>query len=596
MNRSVRTLAVITGAYAGIVGLMSVGAEPLAAASAAWSLPVQEGVEAPGPGVVTSERCALCHESSPNAVAMRDAKERSVAPYDLWRSTMMANSSRDPFWRAVVDAEIAAAPHAAAEIAAKCLKCHAPLAERIGLEDHGTEDVLHALSCDGELGKLAADGVSCTICHGMSPEGLGTPESFTAGFALDPWRRLFGPHEEPFPGPMRMHTGFEPSYGAHIAQSSLCGSCHTLVTHPMDGEGTATDIGFHEQTPYLEWRNSSFSNEAPDGSLLEPAPAGARTCQSCHVPQTDASGRPIRTRLAHNPGGFDFPFLEPRSPFGRHLFVGGNAFVLSLLRDHGDELGATAPAEAFDATIAATRDQLAHRSASLSISKPLVADGQLEFQVTVANLTGHKLPTGHPSRRMWLEVVVTGDAGEVLFASGRHDATGRIVGLDGNLLATETRGGPVEPHRELVTNGDQVARYRAVMADTDGEPTHTLMRGATWYVDDRILPRGWSAEHPDAPRAAPSGVGTDPDYGAAERRSGSAGAEAPAAEGVDRVTYRVPVPGAGDHRVSARLLYQSVSPRWVDEIAVHDKPAIRRFLGMYEAADRTPEVLAAASR
>ena len=76
----------------------------------------------------TSARCAMCHSSSPDASALRDAQGRSVAPSDLWPATMMANSSVDPFWRAVLATEIAATPLRTKDIEAECLKCHAPLA------------------------------------------------------------------------------------------------------------------------------------------------------------------------------------------------------------------------------------------------------------------------------------------------------------------------------------------------------------------------------------------------------------------------------------------------------------------------------------
>jgi hypothetical protein len=39
---------------------------------------------------------------------------------------------------------------------------------------------------DSELHKLAADGVSCTVCHQISDEGLGTRENFNANFTLRP--------------------------------------------------------------------------------------------------------------------------------------------------------------------------------------------------------------------------------------------------------------------------------------------------------------------------------------------------------------------------------------------------------------------------
>ena len=546
-------------------------------------LPYQgdEGLAPPGAGVRTAESCALCHSASDQATAMRDSAGRPIAPFDLWRSTMMANSARDPYWRAVMSAEMAAAPEAKALIAHECLKCHAPLASQAGLDDHGTGDPLHALHCDSTLGELALDGVSCTICHGMTPDGLGTPASYTAGFQLDPWRRLFGPHEDPVTGPMRVHSGFTPAHGPHVMRSAMCGSCHTLITNPLDSEGRPdSSIAFHEQSPYLEWRNSSFTNEGPDGALFAEKGPNARTCQDCHMPQRDEDGQEIVTRLAHNPPGRDFPFIDPRQPFGRHLLVGGNTLMLAILRDNAEALRVAAPREAFDATIAAARAQLAHRTASLSVSRPRERDGRVTFEVTVLNHTGHKLPTGHPSRRVWLEVVVRDATGAVRFSSGQYDADGRIVDGSGDVLPSELPGGPIEPHRDRVTGGDEVASYRAVIADRSGAPTHTLLQGAAWYVDDRILPRGWSAEHPDAAATRAVGVDGDEDFGA----------------GRDTVHFSLPLSDAEGLTIEARLLYQSVSPRWVAELARYETPEITTFLEMYRRADRAPEVLASARR
>lgn len=544
------------------------------ASSGAASAPQQD---APGPGVSTSHRCAMCHSASDSAQAMRDAEGNSVAPYDLWRSTMMANSARDPFWRAVMSVEVAATPSAEDAIVSKCLRCHTPLADQIGLDDHGTGSLAHALECEGELGDHARDGVSCTICHGISAARLGTDASFSGEFVLNDQLRLYGPHDEVFPRPMENMAGFTPHWAAHITESRLCGSCHTLFTHTLDAEGEETGDVLHEQTPYLEWRNSAFSNEAPGGELLDEAPPGSRTCQACHLPTRAEGGRAIRTNIARNPGGFDFPFLEPREPYGRHLLVGGNAFMLGILRDNAAELGVEAPPEAFDATIAATRDQLTNRTARVQVRRL----GAREFEVTVANLTGHKLPTGHPSRRMWLELVARDAAGELVFASGRPNAEGLIVGPDGEVLPTERRGGPVEPHRDVVDAPDEVARYRAVMADADGAPTYLLIRGASWLVDDRVLPRGWDPEHPEATRTLPYGAIDDPDFGG-ER----------AGEGRDRVRYVLPEGAATPMTVEARLLYQTVSPRYLDELRAHPTPELERFERMYEAADRSPEVLA----
>ncbi len=537
----------------------------LAALAAALALPQ----EPPGAGVTPSTTCAECHSASPDAVAMRDSRGESIAPYDLWRSSMMANASRDPLWRAAVSAEVAATPSRKAEIEEKCMSCHAPMAHRVGLEAHETDSLLHLLDCVGEKAELARDGVSCTICHGISPEGLGTPASFSGKFELDPWRRIFGPHEDPFPNPMRMRSGFTPTHGEHVVESRLCGTCHTLETHAFDADGAAREETFLEQAVYLEWRNSDYVREGGvEGEL-------SRSCQDCHLPTSDAAGVRTRTTIARNPAGFDFPRTVPRRPFGRHLLVGGNTLVLSMFRDHGEELGAAAPREAFEATLEATREQLRERTAAVRVSGER-REGGLDLEVEVRNLAGHKLPTGHPTRRAWLRLVVRDGDGEVVFASGVTDEAGRILGGDGEPLPGELAGGPVPPHRDLVRDADEVPIYEAVMADAEGAPTFTLLRGVRWLRDDRLLPEGWSAEHEEAARTAPVGLGGDADF-----RGGG-----------DRVRYRLELAAEGPLEVEAALLYQPLGARWAAELLQVETPEMERFGALYRDAERGPEVLA----
>jgi len=505
---------------------------------------------------------------------MRDAAGEGIAPYDLWRGTMMANAARDPIWRAVVSAEVMATPSRQAEIEETCLACHAPMAQRMGLEPGASGSLMSVIQSDSSLGRLARDGVSCSVCHGMSPEGLGSEESFSAGFALDAERRLYGPHADPFDMPMRRHTGFTPTQGRHITESALCGSCHTLETPTFAADGSHDDSRFLEQAPYLEWRNSSYSDER------SPVGERAASCQDCHVPTLDERGAPTRTRIARNPMGRDFPPIQERSPFGRHVVVGGNTLGLSLLRDHADVLDVAAPREAFDAAIAATRLQLETRSARVTLLEPSRDGERLAFSVQVENLTGHKLPTAHPTRRAWLRVLVRDARGAVVFASGVTDARGRILGAAGEALLSERAGGPIEPHRDVIRSADEVAVFEAVMADADGAPTFTLMRGASWWRDDRLLPHGWDAGHAEASRTAPVGVDSDESF----------------LPGSDRVHFDVPASVEGPLTLEASLVYQSLSARWVDELMRWDTPEIEALRSMLETADRTPEVLGTARR
>jgi hypothetical protein len=48
-----------------------------------------------------------------------------------WRSTMMANSARDPYWQAAVRRETIDHPARSDEIQNECSACHMPMAQKI---------------------------------------------------------------------------------------------------------------------------------------------------------------------------------------------------------------------------------------------------------------------------------------------------------------------------------------------------------------------------------------------------------------------------------------------------------------------------------
>src|SRR5690606_37961611 len=118
---------------------------------------------------------------------------------------------------------------------------------------------LPVTEADTELGTLAADGVSCALCHQITADRFSTEESFTGGFVVDTTRagehgRIFGPFDVDTGRitVMRSATGFRPTEAAHIQTSEHCATCHVLYTHALgpDGEVIAR---LPEQTPYQEW-------------------------------------------------------------------------------------------------------------------------------------------------------------------------------------------------------------------------------------------------------------------------------------------------------------------------------------------------------
>ncbi len=515
--------------------------------------------EAQTDAFATQHVCAECHADDGQSAAMRDSSGRSVAPVDLWQSTMKANSARDPFFLAVLAIERARHPELSGAIESKCLTCHAPLgAADAALSQEAPR--LSDLQTDNVRGRLGADGVTCVACHAMTDEGLGEERSYSGGYTLNTMGEIYGPHQNPFTRPMEMNSGFVPVYSTHLSESAQCATCHTLFTQPIGPDGQIVEGSkFAEQTPYLEWRNSDFNTETDS-----PAPEAA-TCQGCHMPSTDEDGNLIMTELAHRPGGGSFPPASERSPYHRHIFVGGNTLLPEIFKAKRDELNVTAPAEAFDLTLRLTREQLQNRTAELEVQTLGVEGSTARFEVEVTNLTGHKFPSAYPSRRGWLRARVLDADGNVLAESGRWNAEGQIVGADGSPLAIEEPSGPIEPHHPVVTSPQNVQIYQAVLGNTELGPTVHILSAASYLKDNRLLPRGWSQTHPDAEATSPVGVESDDDFIA----------------GSDRVLYELPVVGT-PATVEVELVYQVLGARWAADLFESSAEDVQRFQQMVE--------------
>src|ERR1700758_3644357 len=74
------------------------------------------------PDFQTSDRCLACH----NGLATASGEDVSIG-LD-WRSSMMANSARDPYWQASVRRESIDHPESRADIEDECSVCHMPIA------------------------------------------------------------------------------------------------------------------------------------------------------------------------------------------------------------------------------------------------------------------------------------------------------------------------------------------------------------------------------------------------------------------------------------------------------------------------------------
>jgi len=189
----------------------------------------------------------------------------------------------------------------------------------------------------------------------------------------------------------------------------------------------------------------------------------------------------------------------------------------------------------------------------------------------VRNLTGHKFPTGYPSRRAWLHVTVrSGDA--LVFESGAVDGTGAIRGNDNDIDPRR-----YEPHYEQITQPDQVQIYEPVLGDRSGTPTTGLLTATQYLKDNRLLPRGFEKSTAPAEIAVYGLAANDADFS----QSG------------DQVRYAVDVPGGGPYTVRVELLYQSIGYRWANNLDGYDAPEPKRFVSYYRSMSSTSPVLVA---
>ena len=520
-----------------------------------------------------SGKCAGCHGADANHFANIPGQQFPAVPMpggwdinmvDQWRSTLMANSARDPFWRAKVEQEVTLNPGHQLELEDKCTSCHAPLghfaAHHDGQEFYSMAELL--------LDSLSLDGVSCNACHQQAPAGIGTRFSGELTFVED---TLFGPYgggkDEPliYNLPMNTYVGYEPVYGEHMKRSEACAGCHSLITETADLDGNLTGQEFVEQSTYHEWLNSRYAPAMWEGEVNDQR----QECQGCHMPQLDD---PVIISSG-------YAFLEPRTPYGQHYLVGANAAMLRLMRDHVDDLGLTASPALFDSTLQRTLDLLEHHAVDLSATANWYVEGQMEVEVNVLNRAGHKFPSGYPARRAWLEVELRHpETGEVIWASGERTADGlHIAGVDEAGLAAW------EPHLDVVDSPDEVQIYEMVIADVNGDPTNVLERAATKLKDNRLVPLGFRMDHAVYDTTTLAGAAVLEDALNGNFNRDAAGNEG---TGGDRVTYLADVSAAyaGDvaPELRVRMWYQSMPPRWVNPMFEVEGPAIDWFEGVFE--------------
>lgn len=493
-----------------------------------------------------ASRCKGCHGYDPQGNANVTLDGIDINLFDDWETSMMGLAGVDPLWKAKVRHEVMTNPGHATELQNLCTSCHAPMGHFAafykGADHYSLEDL--------ENDSLGLSGVGCLGCHAIGQNGLGN--RFTGDIPYDTNRVAYGPFVNPMAGPMQLYVNFTPTYSDHVSQGRFCSPCHTLISNTVDLEGNPTGNSFVEQATFHEWLNSSY-------------PAQGTTCQTCHMPQIED---PIKIAVGYTA-------LQGRSPFNLHSFAGANSFMVDLIKRNKSALGVNANDANFDSTLAAITRNLRYNTLNAELSFPEFANDSLSFELMLTNKSGHKFPSGYPSRRAFVEFKVTTEIGETLFTSGSFGSDGEIINY----------GGVVEPHHDVIRSENQVQIYEMNMGDVNGNFTTVLERASMYLKDNRLPPLGFTNQHASYDTMRVVGdAENDVDF----NRNGST-----QGTGKDIVHYKIGLNGySGPLNVTAKVYYQTVPPEWLSEMRLLDAPEISNFLTMFDASENTPVLVA----
>ena len=580
----------------------------------------------------------------------------NLSPFATWRTSPMGLAGRDPVFLAQLASEVQTFhPESRDIIESTCLGCHGVGGQRqFQIDNHAADEscppfrreMLDAVpyppdnptAVHAGYGALARDGITCLVCHRaglktgeaatlaaqpqnacieerqafLNPGLTGFAATFTGSLFLLPPYTIIGPFEDPKTKPMDIALGMVPKHDMSIREAEACGSCHT-VHLPVLRDGKVLGH-IYEQTTYPEWAFSAYrTGTTPDGALPFGAGDRADTCQGCHMPSRDASGNPHISKIASIQEFTDFPAtthqlgpeatdLQAREGFAEHTLVGLNLFLVKMAKQFPDilgihtrdpisgDIGVLPLQRTEDAIIAQAREA----TAELRIGPVTRGAETLAADVTVTSHVGHKFPSGVGFRRAFLAFEVLDADGGVLWASGRTNRGGVIVGPDGAPIDGElwwkedcsAYAHPGErrhqPHFEVITGEDQAQIYQELVAtppadepaphcgydaDPKGDLTTSFLSICATVKDNRILPAGTlplasriaiaealGAKADLAHEAGPHLVGADPDY---------------ATGGGDTVRYAVPLSalpeGAAPVSVRAALYYQAQPPFYLQD-------------------------------
>ena len=158
----------------------------------------------------------------------------------------------------------------------------------------------------------------------------------------------------------------------------------------------------------------------------------------------------------------------------------------------------------------------------------------------------------------------------VVFESGKVNANGSVQGVDSDFDALA-----YELHYDLITLSEQVQVYEAIMGNSDNKVIYTLLRGATYLKDNRLLPTGFNKlTAPDDVAVAGDAYDDDDFIG-----------------GSDQISYRISKLAGESYTVRTELVYQTIAYGFVRDLFEDNSSEVNDFKKMYNESTSKTSVL-----
>jgi len=496
----------------------------------------------------TAGLCATCHTD----MVTGSGSDVSIDPD--WRVSVMANAAADPLWQAAAAHLYELHPDQEERIELTCSTCHAPMPATMANAAGETVEMLGEggmVDPSSSMDPYAAEGVSCTVCHQIREDNLGFQNSYSGGFLIDtelrpPYRLIFGPYiiSDELASLMQDAAGFRPEQGPHLGQSESCATCHTVYSEYLDGYGAPAGL-LPQQTTYLEWYYSDYGSYAG--------------CVDCHMDDADSG---VRIAIQSD---------SLRSPFEEHTFLGGNTFLLQILSVFGGE-DTLASAQAYLTAAEDVLNYAQNETASITLEDVRLISRNIYADIIVENSAGHKFPTGFPSRRAWLHIVIEDAQGNIVFESGGYRDDGSIIG------DASDDGEGFEPHYLAIVQQDQVQIYETILQSTENAITTDLLLAARYIKDNRLLPPGFEKDSPYEDLTPRGRAVEDENFDL----------------GLDTVELIASVGEAeGPFTLRVELLFQPVSFHWLADMANDPSAAVQHLMELLTRVEIQPLLLAA---